>query len=288
MYKNPLLVGQLENIFRPIMNYNSLFEPDQEAYEDFDYTFDWSKDVTSFQSNMPWTMINAARLYHLLNGNILIKHGDSVTHDAGYGAKENDLYTVFKLSPSVLDAVKMLYTPLNTYTERLLPPYEAMANTLVGLAKGENVVDKMSVASLANMLPYFDTMMQRVGRDENLNLRHNNLYQRIEDAGVHQLLPSLFGAAYVPQKDKMYYYDSDYNILGGFKTNYYAKKNYSNPYNSKYPSYTLTRMAQNNKPRNIYAKSKTNRLNTYQYNAYARNVSHSILRSRLKDYTHYY
>jgi hypothetical protein len=137
------------------------------------------------------------------------------------------------------------------------------------------------------MLPYFDTIMQRVGYDEN-GWRHNNMGARIRDAGPLQLIGSTFGVAYVPQKDKMYYYDSDYNILGGLKTNYYAKKNYSNPYNSKYPCYTLTRMAQNNKPRNIYAKSKTNRLNTYQYNAYARNVSHSILRSRLKDYTHYY
>jgi hypothetical protein len=183
----------------------------------------------------------------------------------------------------------MLYNPLNTYTERLLPPAETIGNIVVnGLNNDEDVVDKMSIASFANMLPYFETILQRVGRDKNHKLRHNNIYERVEDNGPLQLVGSLFGTAYVPQKDKIYYYDSDYNILGGFKTNYYAKRNYSNPYNSKYPTYTLTRMAQNNKPRSIYAKSKTNRLNTYQYNFYTKNISNGILRSRLKDYHYYY
>jgi hypothetical protein len=231
-------------------------------------------------------MINAARLYHILNGNILIKTGE-VEHDAGYGFKTNDLYTVFKLSPSVLDAVKMLYTPLSTYSERLLPPYETMVNVMKGLSKGEDVVDQMNVASLANMLPYFDVISQRIGYGED-GLRHNNLIQRVEDAGPAQLVGSLIGAAYVPQKDNYYWYDSDYNILGGFKQNYYAKRNYSNPYNSKYPSYTLTRMAQNRKPKDIYAKSKTSkvRMNTYDY--VARQYSTRILRHRLKDSYYYY
>jgi hypothetical protein len=257
MYSNPALVAQMENIFRPILDYQGLFEPNQGAYQSYDYTFDWSKDVTSFEANAPWTMINAARLYHILNGNILIKHGDTVMHDAGYGEKENELYTVFKLSPSVLDATKMLFNPLNTYSERLLPPYETVLNIFKGMADGEDVVEKMNVATLVNILPYGDIIMQRLGIDEK-GLRHNNIWKRVEDAGPHQLVGSLFGTAYVPIKDNYYYYDSDYNILGGFKQNYYAKRNYSNPYNSKYPSYTLTRMAQNKKPRNIYAKSKTN------------------------------
>ena len=231
-------------------------------------------------------MVNAARLYHILNGNILIE-GDKVEHDAGYGSKTNELYHVFKLSPSVLDATKMLYNPLNTYQERLLPPYEAMVNIFKDMDSGEDVVDKMNVASLANMLPYTDVIMQRIGYGED-GLRHNNLFKRVEDAGPLQLIGSVFGAAYVPQKDNVYYYDSDYNILGGFKQNYYAKRNYSNPYNSKYPSYTLTRMAQNNKPRNIYAKSKTYNAYTNQYNYYRQNAVDRILRYRVKDYYHYY
>ena len=287
MYSNPMLVGQMENIFRPIFDYQGLFEPDQGAYQAYDYTFDWSKDVTSFEANAPWTMINAARLYHILNGNILIKTGE-VKHDAGYGAKDNDLYTVFKLSPSVLDATKMLFNPLGTYSDRLLPPGESLKNATLNVLNGKAPIDQISITSLANMLPYFDTMLQRVGRDENHKLRHNNLYQRIEDAGLLQALPSIFGAAYVPQKDNVYYYDSDYNILGGFKQNYYAKRNYSNPYNSKYPSYTLTRMAQNNKPRNIYAKSKTYSVYNNQYNYYRQNAVDRILRHRVKDYYHYY
>lgn len=291
MYENPMLVGQMNHIFRTIFDYQGLFEPDQGAYEAYDYTFDWSKDIMSFESSMPWTQINAARLYHLLNGNILIKSNKNIQHDFGYGKgeQETELYNVFKLSPSVLDATKMLFHPLNAYSERLLPPVETMVNIFKGLGEGKNVTEQMSVASLANMLPYFDTMLQRVGRDENNQLRHNNLYQRIEDAGIHQAIPSIFGAAYVPVKDSHYWYDSDYNILGGLKTNYYAKKNYSNPYNSKYPSYTLTRMAQNNRrPKSIYAKSKSNNMIKYQYNSVINTLSYQNLLYRLKDYQHYY
>lgn len=285
--RNPMLVGELENIFRTLLDYQSIFTPDPEAYQDYDYTFDWSKDVMSFQANAPWTMINAARLYHILNGNIVIDTDRDVAHDAGYGTKTNDLYAVFKLSPSVLDAVKMLYTPLNTYTERLLPPYETMLNIVGGLATDQDVVGQMNSASLMNMLPYIDTITQRIGYGED-GLRHNNIVTRIEDAGPAMIFSSVFGAAYVPHKDNHYWYNSDYNILGGFKQNYYAKRNYSNPYNSKYPSYTLTRMAQNKKPKDIYAKSTTSkvRMNTYDY--VARQYSNRILRHRLKDSYYYY
>jgi hypothetical protein len=287
IYKNPAMVGELENIFRTIMDYQSLFEEDQEAYSAYDYTFDWHEHITSFKANAPWTTINAARLYHILNGNIVIDANKEVKHNNDYGTKTNDLYHVFKLSPSVLDATKMLYNPLNSYSERILPPYEALSNAMLNALNGKSSADQISVTSFANMLPYVDVVMQRIGINEK-GLKHNNIFKRVEDNGPLQLVGSLFGTAYVPRKDKTYYYDSDYNVLGGFKQNYYAKRNYSNPYNSKYPSYTLTRMAQNKKPRNIYAKSKTYRLNTYQYNTYARNVSNNILRHRLKDYYYYY
>jgi hypothetical protein len=194
---------------------------------------------------------------------------------------------VFKLSPSVLDATKMLFTPLNTYNERLLPPGEALKNVVVNMLNDKAPTDQMNITTLANMLPYSDIVMQRIGIDEK-GLRHNNLFKRVEDAGPAQLIGSVFGAAYIPQKDKMYYYDSDYNILGGFKTNYYAKRNYSNPYDSKYPSYTLTRMAQNRKPRNIYAKSKARSVYNAQYNSLVYNAIDKSLRYRLKDYHYYY
>ena len=87
-----MLVGELENIFRPILNYNSLFVENREAFEAYDYTFDWSKDVLSTKSNIPWTQINAARLYHLLNGNIVINLDKRIKHDAGFGEKDTDLY----------------------------------------------------------------------------------------------------------------------------------------------------------------------------------------------------
>lgn len=291
IYKHPAMLGELENIFRTILDYQSLFEEDQEAYSAYDYTFDWHEHVTSFKANAPWTMINAARLYHILNGNILIDTGKNVMHDNGYGEKENDLYRVFKLSPSILDATKMLYNPLNVYEERMLPPYETLKNILLNALNGEGSSNQLQVSTLVNMLPYVDVFTQRTGLTsfDKSKWKHNNIFERTKDTGVDQLLlPSVFGTAYIPVKDNVYYYDSDYNILGGFKQNYYAKRNYSNPYNSKYPSYTLTRMAQNKKPRSIYANSKTSNMYKHQYNSLIRGLSYQNLEYRLKDYQHYY
>lgn len=303
--KNPMLLGELENVFRPIFDFQSLYNPDQEAYEAYDYTFDWSKDVWSFEANAPWTMINAARLYHILNGNVVVDMNKQIQHDAGYGVKDTDLYAVFKLSPSFLDAVKMLYSPLSSYSERLLPPLETLLN-IVGDMSEDGIPDKISVASLANSLPYIDVIMQRVGIDAN-GLKHNNLIQRVEDGGLPMALSSVFGLAYVPYKNKMYYYDSDYNVLNGFKPRYYAKRyyprysynggfnqnyygrrSYSNPYTSQNPRYTLTRMAQNKKPKSIYHRSKTNNAYTQQYNSLVKQASDKILRYRIRDYNSYY
>lgn len=303
--KNPMLLGELENVFRPIFDFQSLYNPDQEAYEAYDYTFDWSKDVWSFEANAPWTMINAARLYHILNGNVVVDMNKQIQHNAGYGVKDTDLYAVFKLSPSFLDAVKMLYSPLSSYSERLLPPLETLLN-VVGDMSEDGIPDKISVASLANSLPYVDVIMQRVGIDAN-GLKHNNLIQRVEDGGLPMALSSVFGLAYVPYNNKMYYYDSDYNVLNGFKPRYYAKRyyprysynggfnqnyygrrSYSNPYTSQNPRYTLTRMAQNKKPKSIYHRSKTNNAYTQQYNSLVRQTSDKILRYRIRDYNSYY
>ena len=288
MYNNPMLVGQMENIFRPILDYQGLFEPNQEAYKAYDYTFDWSKDVTSFQANAPWTMINAARLYHILNGNIVIDMNKTVKHDSGYGAKDTDLYTVFKLSPSFLDAVKMLYNPMDAYSERLLPPYETVLNIFKGMKEG-NVVEQMNVATLANMLPYVDVVMQRAGIGAD-GLKHNNIIQRVEDGGPLQLLPSVFGMAYVPHKDKMYYYDSDYNILGGFKQNYYGKRYYNtNPYSTKNPQYVYTRLARSKRrAKPIYSPSIKRSAYSQQYNSIVRGTTDRILRYRIRDYHRYY
>ena len=286
--KNPMLMGELENIFRSVLNYNSLFQPNQEAYKAYDYTFDWSKDVTSFQANAPWTMINAARLYHILNGNIVIDMNKTVKHDSGYGAKDTDLYTVFKLSPSFLDAVKMLYNPIDAYSERLLPPYETVLNIFKGMKEG-NVVEQMNVATLANMLPYVDVVMQRAGIGAD-GLKHNNIIQRVEDGGPLQLLPSVFGMAYVPHKDKMYYYDSDYNILGGFKQNYYGKRYYNtNPYSTKNPQYVYTRLARSKRrAKPIYSPSIKRSAYSQQYNSIVRGTTDRILRYRIRDYHRYY
>lgn len=290
VYRNPQMVGELENIFRPLMNYQSLYEPDQEAYKAFDYSFDWNKSVFSFQANAPWAQINAARLYHLLAGNVVIDTNKTVQHNAGYGTKLNDLYAVFKLSPSFLDAVNMLYSPLDAYSSRILPPYETLVNIFSNMSDSKNLKEQLSLSTLVTNLPYVDAILQRTGLTTD-GWKHNNIVQRINDAGPYMALSSVFGAIYVPQKKHMYYYDQKYNILGGLKHNYYAKRNYSNPYDTPKvvsPRYTITRMAQNKKPKPIYIKSARKRMYDQQYNSILHNATDNILKSRVKDYKYYY
>jgi hypothetical protein len=162
-----------------------------------------------------------------------------------------------------------------------------MLNIFNNIKDGENISEQVSLMSLLSNLPYADTIMQRIGIDEN-GLRHNNIFKRIEDAGPLMAVGSLFGAAYVPQKDNVYYYDSNYNVLGGFKNNYYGKRYYSNSYQSRNPRYVLTRMAQNKRAKDIYAPSKKAQFLDYRYNAYIHMTADSILKQRIKDYTHYF
>jgi hypothetical protein len=122
------VVGALENILRSILDYQSLFNPDYEVYRNYDYSFDFEEDVKNFGPNQPWQLINAARLYHMLSGNIVWDTGKDVTRVVDYGdgpeKQITDLFAVFKLSPSCVDAVSMLYTPLNQFEQRMLPPYK--------------------------------------------------------------------------------------------------------------------------------------------------------------------
>lgn len=280
--KNAPAIFELENIFRTILNYHSLFNPDQEAYEAYDYTFDFGKEL-QFQSKIPWQLINAAKLYQALAGNIVISTDKTVERDRGYGEQLLELSNVFKLSPSFLDATKLLFNPLNTYQERMLPPYEALANLVPDILNGKQSTDAISISEVANLVPFIGANTQRWGVGNT-----NNMPQRIKDLGIHQLMASVFSATYVPKKDYNSWYNNNFETIGGFKQNYSSKRAYDNPYNFKIPNYiNYCRAKSTNRTKDLYSTSKLNTLYKYRYNSLINNKAAYILRYRVKDDYHY-
>jgi hypothetical protein len=270
--KMPGLARIASDLLESIMNYDSLFNPDYEAYDNFDYHYD-AQD--GFEPSQPWQMVNAARLYHLLAGNIVWDTGKDVLHDAGYDERMSDLYAVFKLSPSMLDAYTMLTRPLEAFEQRLLPPFAVLKDTVFGLAEGKDLQTVLGQQSLLANLPYIGASTQRWGINQTLadgfSLNHNNVLQRIKDAGLPMAVASLAGAAYVPHKDHNTWYGADFEYLtklpqsayssspyyrgGGFKPNYYATRLYADPYSTDTPTYKINKLARSSRPKDIYAKS---------------------------------
>ena len=297
--ENPKLARELSNILMPCLDYQSLFNPDQEAYNNFDYSFDWSKDVMCFEARAPWQLINAARLYHILSGNIVIDTGKTVRYDNGYGEKDNELLAVFKLSPSVLDAVRMLYNPIDTYQQRLLPPYEVLSNTFINVLNGKAPIEDLGINTLLNNLPFVGATLQRAGYG-----KPNSINRRIQDAGLPMAISSLFTAAYVPKKDKYYWYDGDYNKLnptphqtyysspyynsGGFTPNYSARRNYSNPYNSRVPTYTINKLARRTPNKSLYSRSTRYSLKNNYSTLLKNGVQDNLIRKRVLDKFRYF
>lgn len=300
-FKNPRMLRELENILRPGLNYNSLFNPDQEAYAEFDYTFDWSKDVTSFEARAPWQMINAARLYHILSGNLVIDTDKIVRYDNGYGEQDAELFAVFKLSPSVLDAVRMLYNPIDTYQQRLLPPAEVLCNTLLDILEGKAPIEDLSVNAFLNQLPLVGAPLQRLGVGSKSD---NNIARRVQDLGLPAAVSSLFTAAYVPKKDHVYIYDGNYNVLnpkatyprfnkmyyrgGGFSMNYLARRTYSSIYTPDVPTYRITKYARRLPNKSPYRKFKRTQVKTYYFNSLHYGMRDKLIKYRVADkFRHY-
>lgn len=277
MLNMPKLTRVVSDCLKSVMDYNSLFEEDYEAFNNFDYGYDqqeWGK------VSQPWQLINAARLYHLLQGNIVWDTGKDVAHDSGYGERMTDLYSVFKLSPSVLDAYTLLTRPLDSLEQRMLPPVKMLWNTVSDtLANDGDLASAIQQQSLLTNLPGVGPTIQRIGLTGD-GWKHNSVKQRVDDAGFYQAISSVFGAFYVPQKERTTIYGADFEYLtslpqyayynnqyyreGGFNTNYYATRIYSDPYNTSNPTYRIHKLARNTKPRDLYSRSKRHKtLNNY-------------------------
>lgn len=309
--KNPKTIRFLENIFRNVLQYDQLFEADQDVYDNYDYSFDVDKDIVGTAPHIPYSKLNAARLIHILNGNLMIGSGKTVTRETDYGPKEAELYTVFKLSPSFLDAAKMLYTPLNTYEERLLPPYEVLIDIVQKALDndGEGLKEMLDVSTVINNLPFIDAHTQRLGISVPNRFgkwkRNNNIIQRVADAdtvgAIAQVFPSLFSGSYINKRKKNYWYDGltdkilNYDYYGGFtfnnRTYYRLNRLYSDPNVSEC---TVTRAIHtySRKVRSPYAKSNSYELRKNYYNTLTYNNDYGLLKRRfkyrLKDrYTYY-
>ena len=309
--KNPKTIRFLESIFRNVFQYDQLFEADQDVYDNYDYSFDVDKDIVGTAPHIPYSKLNAARLIHILNGNLMLGSGKTVTRETDYGPKEAELYTVFKLSPSFLDAAKMLYTPLNTYEERLLPPYEVLLDIVQKALDndGKGLKEMLDVSTVINNLPFIDAHTQRLGLSVPNRFgkwkRNNNIIQRVADAdtvgAIAQVFPSLFSGSYINKRKKNYWYDGltdkilNYDYYGGFtfnnRTYYRLNRLYSDPNVSEC---TITRAIHtySRKVRSPYAKSNSYELRKNYYNTLTYNNDYGLLKRRfkyrLKDrYTYY-
>ena len=305
LMNTPYLSRELENILRPLLAYNSLWEPDQEAYENYDYSFDFQDDILGFGPSAPWQMINASRLYHLLAGNIVWDSGKDVQHDAGYGEATNDLYNVFKLSPSFMDAMNMLVTPISTFQERLLPPYELLVGLAIKALNGdENALQDINASALINSLPIFGAHASRWGvssDEKGLGLKHNNILQRMKDAGIHQGVSSLYTAVYAPHKKYNTWYGDDYEYLttlpqynktyptkGGVNFNPYGSRAYTNPYTSSVPNYRYNKIARRTPNKDLYTKSIKYNIDTTYSDLFHNRLYDNVLKKRVLDKHYYY
>lgn len=296
----PKLARVASDCLKAVMDYNSLFEEDYEAFNNFDYGYDqqeWGK------VSQPWQLINAARLYHLLQGNIVWDTGKDVMHDSGYGKRMTDLYSVFKLSPSILDAYTLLTRPLDSFEQRMLPPVKILWNTVSDtLSNGGDLGTAIQKQSLLNNLPGVGAFTQRIGLSED-GWKHNSALQRAEDAGLYQALSSVFGAFYVTQKDRVPIYGPEFDYLtklpqsaysnspyyraGGFTPNYYATRMYGDPYLSNNPTYRIHKLARNTKPRDLYSRSKRYKtLNSYS-DLFRNQLTYNQLKYRTIDKYYY-
>lgn len=308
IYSNGFIAGEMENLFRCIFNYNSLFNPDYEVYRNYDYSFDFEKDIIGFRASQPWQIINAARLYHMLSGNIVWDTGKDVKYDNGYDVKDADLMSVFKLSPSVLDAVNMLYMPIDQFQQRMLPPYELLSQAITAKLTGDSTeLDaSLSINGFLNKLPFVGAVLERTGLGINGPTKANNVVRRVEDAGLLQAVSSLFTTAYVPHKTYNTWYGANDEYLttlphrtyirspyyrskySGFKMNYSAVRYYSsytNPYASRY---RIESLARNPYYKPLYSKSKRyNTRNTFYSSLTYNSLSENLLKKRILD-KHYY
>lgn len=308
LYSKGLIAGELENIFRCVLDYHSLYTPDYEAYRNYDYRFDFEKDIVGFESTQPWQLINAARLYHMLSGNLVWDTDKDVEHDNGFKKSEADLLGVFKLSPSILDAVNMLYMPLDQFQQRMLPPYEVLLHLVESKLTGDssNLREDISINGILNNLPFVGAILQRTGVNADGTLNPNNIKQRIEDAGLYQAISSLVTAAYVPHKKYNTWYGDDneyltklpqyqykkspyyYSKSGGFKTNYSAGRLYGLYYNPNTSRYRLDTLARSPYYKSPYSPSKKYALkNTYYSSLTYNSLSENLLKKRVLDKHHY-
>ena len=304
LYSKGVIAGELENVFRCVLDYNSLFNPDYEVYRSYDYSFDFEKDVVGFRSNQPWQLINAARLYHMLNGNIVWDTGKDVKYNNGYEVKDADLLAVFKLSPSILDAVNMLYVPLDQFQQRMLPPYEVLLQSVEAALSGDttSLSETISINGMLNNLPFVGATLQRLGVNGDGSTKPNNVIKRIEDDGIWQAVSSLFTAAYVPHKKYNTWYGADnqyltqlpqyeyakspyyYSRLGGFKMNYTMTRYRNSYYNPNASRYRIESLAHSPYYKSPYSKSKRSSLRTTYYSSLTYNaLSDNLLKKRVLD-----
>jgi len=189
----------LRDMMTPVWDFDTLTAADEQLYEAYDRTMS-AEDYLNFKPSAPWTSIQAARLYHMLAGNLLLPLDRTAykTYEDYNGALKQELknvYQVFKLNPAFMDAVNLVSNPLDAVSNRLLPPYEYLGNWLWALANGETNFKPINIGDL----PIAGPMLQRYAVDSLHDNTVKSVINKVEDSGniMNAVLPSLFSTAYL-------------------------------------------------------------------------------------------
>ena len=202
-----------------------------------------------------------------------------------------------------MDAVSMLFTPLNQFEQRMLPPYEVLLHCVQSaFNEGTSLQEDLSINGILNNLPFVGATLQRLGVNGDGSTKSNNVIKRIEDDGIWQAVSSLFTAAYVPHKKYNTWYGADnqyltqlpqyeyakspyyYSRLGGFKMNYTMTRYRNSYYNPNASRYRIESLAHSPYYKSPYSKSKRSTLRTTYYSSLTYNaLSDNLLKKRVLD-----
>lgn len=160
--QNGWLVGALRDILMPLIRLDEITDPTQIDY----LNKDRSPQAWRKYGNVN-NLFDQARLYHLLNGNIIFNTDIKDPTD-----ERRLLQLVFKLNPSVMDAFQLFTDPAGSISERLLPMFRFWLETeswddsryrIEKLLQNPEQAPLMLQEWLYSSLPIVGTMLQRFG-----------------------------------------------------------------------------------------------------------------------------
>jgi hypothetical protein len=188
----------LRDVMTPIWNFDSLTASDEQLYNAYDRSMSVN-DYINLKPSAPWTQIQAAQLYHMLAGNIILPLDKTAykTYEDYNGALKKEIknvYQVFKLNPAFMDAVNLVFNPTDSIAQRMIPPVQFVGDWLWSL-----VDEKQSFKFDPNVVPIVGPLWQRFAGDALFNPTVKTVIDKVQDSDniLNGIIPSMFSTAYL-------------------------------------------------------------------------------------------